>query len=328
MSILVPVYNGAPYLRTCLQSIVAQQSSAFVVFICDDGSTDGSQAVIEEFANRYPFIQKVEKKHTERGLFHNLNGLLREVHSPFIRILCQDDVLLPHCVDEEIHFLETHPEITMAYNTPVIIDVASKRIQETEIWKWPNVLRPQLAVQQFYFHGCIPGNLSTVCFRKSAVEKYGAFNTDFTVSGDFDLWARFCEKEPLGVIGQRLVCIRRHAKQLSKATRSLLPFLVEDERIRTRLKKLLPNDASSEVKYYSLFYFGNARFKIVIDCLRRGRFPLLFQAIAYLGPIRCLMDAAVWAVSLGGRFFAPSAPFVLTETETKEHESSLLAHRI
>ena len=63
VAIVVPVYNVAPYLRECLDSLLAQTYNNFTVFAVDDGSTDESGAVLDEYAVKDPrFIVIRQKK--------------------------------------------------------------------------------------------------------------------------------------------------------------------------------------------------------------------------------------------------------------------------
>ena len=76
ISVLMPVYNAAPYLAEAIQSILAQTWVDFEFLIINDGSTDGSAAVIDGFARQ---DQRVKVLHQEnRGLVEALNqGLYR-----------------------------------------------------------------------------------------------------------------------------------------------------------------------------------------------------------------------------------------------------------
>lgn len=325
ISILVPVYNGEKYLTECLNSIAAQDTSDYEVLIGDDGSTDNSPQIIDDFVNKYPQFKKISKKGKGRGLFPNLNHLLTQVHAPLVRILCQDDVLLPQCLTQELKFMESNPNVAVAYSCAVIVDVDSKRVVESDLWTWPHVVRPSLSVQQFYFHGCLPGNLSTVCFRKSTIDSHGAFDLSFVVSADYELWSRICTKEMMGVISQRIVCLRKHGKQLSRSRKTIIPFLMEDTRIRAGLWSYLPREKRVEAAWYAIYFFGNARFKLLLDCLKKREPVLFFKAVFYLGPKLFFLDGLVWLCTFRGRFFRPVAPFVLTETEVEEHKACLAA---
>lgn len=68
ISYLIPVYNVKNYIRTCLDSVLAQRGADFEVVLLDDGSTDGSGAICDEYARKYPEIVRVIHKENE-GLF-------------------------------------------------------------------------------------------------------------------------------------------------------------------------------------------------------------------------------------------------------------------
>lgn len=62
ISIIIPVYNVERYLRACLDSIVNQRTNKYEVILIDDGSTDGSQKICDEYANRYTQVNVIHKK--------------------------------------------------------------------------------------------------------------------------------------------------------------------------------------------------------------------------------------------------------------------------
>lgn len=62
ISIIIPVYNVERYLRVCLDSIVNQRTNKYEVILIDDGSTDGSQKICDEYANRYTQVNVIHKK--------------------------------------------------------------------------------------------------------------------------------------------------------------------------------------------------------------------------------------------------------------------------
>lgn len=65
LSIIVPVYNVLPYIRQCLDSLLAQRVDDYEVILIDDGSTDGTAAVLEEYAERFP--EKLVLRRVENG---------------------------------------------------------------------------------------------------------------------------------------------------------------------------------------------------------------------------------------------------------------------
>lgn len=61
-SIIVPVYNTAKYLPKCIESIIGQTCKSFEIILVDDGSTDGSGEICEEYAKKYDFISVIHQK--------------------------------------------------------------------------------------------------------------------------------------------------------------------------------------------------------------------------------------------------------------------------
>jgi len=229
ISIVLPVYNGEHYLRRCLDSVFAQTHREFELVAADDGSSDGSAALLASSAD--PRL-RVLPAIGWRGLFGNLNRLIGEARAPIVKILCQDDELTPDCLAEVTRFFGKHPEVGMLFHKTVVVDAGGATLREDSTEDLPDTLPPRLAQQHFFFHGCIPGNLSTVAFRASAFVEAGGFDASFEVSGDYDLWVRLCGKRPLGVLQRRLLRLRLHAGQLSRARASGVRFIRENRRIR------------------------------------------------------------------------------------------------
>ena len=57
ISVIVPVYNAEKYLRQCLDSILVQQGADFEVICINDGSTDSSESILCEYAQKYPCLR-------------------------------------------------------------------------------------------------------------------------------------------------------------------------------------------------------------------------------------------------------------------------------
>ncbi len=97
ISVIVPVYNGAAdggsLLRECLDSIVAQTGADFELVVIDDGSTDGTAAILAGYADRYPFVRVFGKANGGVSSARNLGvGMAR---GEFVCFVDADDCLLP-----------------------------------------------------------------------------------------------------------------------------------------------------------------------------------------------------------------------------------------
>lgn len=100
-SIVVPVYNVEPYLRECLDSILAQDSpSQYEVILVDDGSTDRSGVICDEYADRYEHFFVIHKEN--RGLGEARNSGLKAAKGEFVFFIDSDDLWKPEllsCMD-------------------------------------------------------------------------------------------------------------------------------------------------------------------------------------------------------------------------------------
>lgn len=72
VSVVLPVYNEAAYIRTCLQSLIEQRGCTFEIIVVDDGSTDATPAIVEEFIHRDGRVRLLRQDHNGPGSARNL----------------------------------------------------------------------------------------------------------------------------------------------------------------------------------------------------------------------------------------------------------------
>lgn len=135
LSVRCLCYNHAPYLRQCLDGFVMQQTDfPFEVIIHDDASTDGSQDIIREYAERYPDIirpiYETENQYGKGKIFDIIN---RAMHpdSKYIALCEADDCWTdPHKLQLQVSFLESHPDYVMSSHiyTTMSIDTGERKL--------------------------------------------------------------------------------------------------------------------------------------------------------------------------------------------------------
>ena len=111
ISIIVPVYNVESYLRECLDSIVGQTYPLLDIIVVNDGSTDGSGAICDEYAERDSRIRVVHKKNG--GLSSARNAGLDLVKGEFIAFVDSDDYLLPNAMELCMEKFTTYPDLSL-----------------------------------------------------------------------------------------------------------------------------------------------------------------------------------------------------------------------
>lgn len=99
IAICIPTYNGEAYLHECLESCINQSFQDYEIVICDDGSTDGTVAIIDSYINRSSRI-KFLKNDKNLGLVGNWNRCLAASNAEWIKFVFQDDYISQDCLQE------------------------------------------------------------------------------------------------------------------------------------------------------------------------------------------------------------------------------------
>ena len=99
VAILLATYNGEKYLRAQLDSLYAQSYRDWKLYVNDDGSTDGTLTILQEYAQRYGNIDLQVNEHSLRSL-RNFMDLLRRAEADYYIFSDQDDVWMPEKVEK------------------------------------------------------------------------------------------------------------------------------------------------------------------------------------------------------------------------------------
>jgi glycosyltransferase involved in cell wall biosynthesis len=284
--------------------VLAQTDADFELVICDDGSTDGSWQILTSYAQH----EKVRLLRNEpnAGLFPTLNRLVRESRGPIVRLWAQDDVMKPGCLAREVQFWNQHPDLGFVYIRCDLIDNQGVCFQPASVDWVPEVTSPWLLGQLFCYHGCLPGNISTVTIRRSVLDQTGLFDETLAVAADYDMWERIGRTYAMGCIQDPLVQIRFHPEQYSRAGPSAAKFVRECVPITERIAHRYPSRVRSRLRDYlrrvTYVSYTHQLFQAVIQ--RRWRdAKTISQALSQVGPILRLV--VHWVATLNTRWFRP-----------------------
>ena len=214
ISILMPVYNGMPYIIKAVESILAQDYKDWELIISDNGSTDETRDYLITLDDCRITIYKQE---TNLGIFGNLNFLLKCAHNPIAKILCADDKLLPGALESIVHFMSTSPHCAISrclaqgdknkqYKSGAINQI------EREL---PIRLEPTAASLAFATFGNLVGNLSKAACRPALIIEAGGFDQNFPYVGDYEGWARVAACYGIDLQNEELIFERVHIAQNS-----------------------------------------------------------------------------------------------------------------
>jgi glycosyltransferase involved in cell wall biosynthesis len=110
VSVVTPVYNGAPYLRECIESVLAQTYQRWEYIILDNFSTDETREIVEEYGRKDPRIRVCSNDHLLPIIEnHNKAFTLIDRESKYCKVVSADDWLFPECLARMVALAEQNP---------------------------------------------------------------------------------------------------------------------------------------------------------------------------------------------------------------------------
>lgn len=184
VSIQCLVYNHEPYLRQCLDGFVMQKTNfRFEAVVHDDASTDGSAAIIREYAAKYPDI--IKPIYETENQYSKHDGSLRRIVNSALRgkyvAMCEgDDYWIdPLKLQKQVDFLEAHPDYTLSCHRYKIYNEETKKltlVANVNFDKFPLVSEYTFDLTSAFHKGWITKTLTCVyrrnAFDTSVSEKY------------------------------------------------------------------------------------------------------------------------------------------------------------
>lgn len=219
VTVLMPVYNAAPYLEQAIRSILEQTFEDFEFLIINDGSKDASGEIIQSFKDKRIVFINHEKN---SGIVVTLNEGLTAARGKYIARMDNDDISLPRRFEEQIAFMESHPEVGVCGTA-----FAAFGSNET-VYKMP-VNDPEIRAFMLMHN---PIGHPTVMMRTSVVREYGiAYRESDTPAEDYRMWYDLSKVTQLHNLPDTHLYYRTHASQMSSSMNGLQKEKVNKVRV-------------------------------------------------------------------------------------------------
>ncbi len=178
VSILVPVYNTAPYLREAIDSMLDQTFADFELIVLDDCSPDNAEEILDTYNDPRIVRYKGEKN---VGLSNVLNVGIGMARGKYIARMDSDDISLPQRLQVQVDYLEKHPDVDLVS--------VGMRLFGAKEGTWIREINPEKVKIEALFHS--PVLHASSVWRKDAFEKQGLrFRQEMVPAEDYDLWVR------------------------------------------------------------------------------------------------------------------------------------------
>ncbi len=132
LSVVVPNYNHAHYLRENLESLLQQSVQPLEIIVIDDGSTDNSVAFLEEFSREHPLVT-FHRNDKNRGVIFTLNRGAEMARGEYVFIPGADDRTLPGLFEKALALLARHPQAGLCFANPSSFDHTTGRVKENQL---------------------------------------------------------------------------------------------------------------------------------------------------------------------------------------------------
>jgi glycosyltransferase involved in cell wall biosynthesis len=240
VSVIIPVFNSAPFLKDSLESVINQTYSNIEIICIDDGSTDNSLEILKFFSDKITIISQ-----ENQGLASALNVGIKKMKGKWFKWFSPDDVMFHNTIEILVNEAEKFSN-TIIYSDWDVIDEKSNLLRSFQESNYNELINFEYNVRLLDRQLI---NVNTTLIPSSLLEKCSIRDLDDPVAIDYDLFlnAALLFDTKFRLIQKSLIKYRIHTKQLSH--NNISKTLEYISQIKDEILQHL--DDSSQTKYIS-----------------------------------------------------------------------------
>lgn len=210
VDVIIPAYNAARFLSAAIESVIAQTFTDWRMILVNDGSTDATAGIADEFQQKLKGRMLVISQ-ANRGLSAARNAAIRRSSAEFLAILDADDIWLPCRLSESLKAFASRPRVGLSYGLITIIDEAgtplrtpagNRRDAEGNIARSIYLRKTDLPCP-------------TITFRRECVEQVGFFDETMRATEDRDMWLRIAFRYEVAFVPKVIAYYRTSTSSMS-----------------------------------------------------------------------------------------------------------------
>lgn len=205
ISIIIPVFNGANYLKEAIDSALSQTYDNIEILIINDGSTDNgrTEKIVLSYCDRIKYYSKENS-----GVATALNLGIEKMSGQYFSWLSHDDKYYPKKIEQQVQYLQSHDDKNIIlYSDYEVIDACSKLIGKRNLDHDLLIQKPLYGLLRSAIHGC------SLLIPKVAFEKCGLFDINLKYTQDYALWFTMYRNFPFIHMPETLIQSRTHTEQ-------------------------------------------------------------------------------------------------------------------
>jgi glycosyltransferase involved in cell wall biosynthesis len=266
VSVIIPNYNYGRYLSAAIDSVLGQTYSHLEVIVVDDGSTDGSEAVLRGYEGRVSWFQQ-----RNQGVSAARNRGIQESRGELIAFLDADDVWHPQKIERQIAVLQD-PAVGIVCTGLQYISTSGQSLGTNLCGGRGRVLHEFALLRKTV----VLAGGSSVLVRKECFTRAGLFDAELSTSADWDMWRRIACYYDIEVVREPLISYRLHSSAMHRDV-----GLMERDMLRA-FAKMFADPAASRIRplrrecYSNLYmilcgsYFQARRWDACLRCMARS----------------------------------------------------------
>jgi len=247
LSVVIPCYNAERYIAATLDSVLAQGDDDLEIIVVDDGSRDGSTALIRQ---HYPQVRLIEQ--VNAGVAAARNHGIKAARGQWIAFVDADDIWLPGKLAAQFALLAENPDCRMCYTawqvwpsdaplpTPAVLEEVERSAGDTARWQsasgW---IYPQLLLDCAVW-------TSTTMAKRSLFDEIGDFDGSLRVGEDYDLWLRASRVTPILQVPRPYALYRIHPDSITKSRAIVNDRAIVVERALAKWGMTAPDGTSAD----------------------------------------------------------------------------------
>ena len=205
ISVILPVFNGGAYLAQAVESVLTQTLADFELIIINDGSTDNSWEIIQNYAREDGRIKAFSQ--TNKGLVATLNRGLGKARGAYLARMDSDDICFEHRFAAQAKALDDRPELGVVGGALALID-GEGRIVSKQTYPHGKRLKERLLYGSLLCHPLAMG-------RVELFRKVGGYRAYYRHCEDYDLWLRLSRLTELDNLTEILLFYRMHEANIT-----------------------------------------------------------------------------------------------------------------
>lgn len=229
ISIVLPTYNGAKYIKKSIESCLNQTHTNVELIIINDGSSDETDQIVGSFKDDRIKYTKLENN---KGFINALNTGFAQTQGDYLTWTSDDNYYELNAFEVMFNFLKTNQQIDFVYANYNVIDENGNFIRQGKV-------KPPKELDNDNYVG------SCFLYRRRVYERVGSFNPDVFLAEDYEYWLRVREKYKMKKIEETLYSHRLHTKSLTISK--------GEEKVQAQVEKVRERFIP---KWKSLFFAG------------------------------------------------------------------------